>query len=275
MAEEINLRATLDCGQVFHWRERPDGAWEGLIGGHLAVVEEDRGKLRIRIGDGRLVRWYLAMDHDLDAIAAGLPRDEAMLAALEFCRGLRMIRQPAWECLATFITSSMKQVAHIRQMSHSLRGMFGEAVGGTDLRSYPGPEALAAAKEEELRGCGLGYRAPNLLATARQVASGAADLDAWAGLGDEELREALCSLRGVGRKVANCVMLFGFGRLAAFPVDTWIERILKRHYWRGPAKVTPAVLERRLAQRFGPHAGYAQQYLFHHARMTQKGRRSG
>jgi N-glycosylase/DNA lyase len=270
---EINLRATLECGQVFHWRERPAGVWEGLIGERLAVVREDEGRLRILTGERRLVRRYFSMDHDLVEIGAGFPRDPVMLAALEFCRGLRMIRQPAWECLATFITSSMKQVTHIRQMSQALRARFGGAVEGTDLRSYPRAEALAGAPEAELRACGLGYRAPNLRATAERIASGGADLEAWARLGDGDLREALCSLPGVGRKVANCVMLFGFGRLAAFPVDTWIQRVLQQHYWQGRGEPTPKVLEARLASRFGPHAGYAQQYLFHHARQTQPRRR--
>jgi N-glycosylase/DNA lyase len=121
-----------------------------------------------------------------------------------------------------------------------------------------------------LRACGLGYRAKHLLGTARRVASGQADLASWRRLDDEGLREALCTLPGVGRKVANCVMLFAYERLAAFPVDTWIGRIMRESYWRGRAKPTPLALEQRLASRFGPHAGYAQQYLVHHARMTQR-----
>jgi N-glycosylase/DNA lyase len=209
------------------------------------------------------------MDHDLREIYESFPRDETMRAALDFCRGLRIMRQPAWECLATFITSSMKQVAHIRQMSLALRARFGRSLPGTDLRAYPGPEAIAGASEADLRACGLGYRAKNLRLTAERVAAGDVDLAALTLMDDEALREALCDLPGVGRKVANCAMLFGFGRLAAFPVDTWIERILKRRYWRGRKKVSPGVLERCLAKRFGPYAGYAQQYLFHHARMTE------
>lgn len=270
----IDLRATLECGQVFHWRERPDGVWEGLIGNKFAAVREDGGKLVVVDGDPAVVSRYFALDHDLDAVYAGFPGDQTMLAALEFCRGLRMIRQPAWECLATFITSSMKQVAHIRQMSTALRARFGRAVRGTDLRAYPSPRALAAASEQDLRACGLGYRAKNLRATAQRVASGTADLAKMRTFGDADLREALCELPGVGRKVANCVMLFGFERLSAFPVDTWIERIMKQHYWRGRKKPTPLALEKQLSSQFGPHAGYAQQYLFHHARMTQgRGRR--
>lgn len=272
MEPEINLRGTLECGQVFHWTERPDGAWEGLIGESLVVVREEKGRLEVVEGEGGPVARYFALDHDLEGIYAGFPNDPTMLVALDFCRGLRIIRQPTWECLATFITSSMKQVAHIRQMSFALRSRFGRAVSGSSWAAYPEPERLAAAREEDLRACGLGYRAKNLKATAERVASGEADLAAWEKLDDAGLREALCTLPGVGRKVANCVMLFGYERLSAFPVDTWIARIMRKNYWRGRGKATPLAMEQRLARRFGPHAGYAQQYLFHHARMTQKAR---
>ncbi len=270
----INLRATLECGQVFHWRERAGGVWEGVIGGAFVMVREEKGRLVVLRGDPAAVARYFSMDHDLEEIYRGFPPDATMVAALEFCRGLRIIRQPAWECLATFITSSMKQVAHIRQMYAALRARFGRGVKGTDLRAYPPPGALASAAEEDLRACGLGYRAKNLRATAGRVASGEADLSKMRDLDDVGLRDALCELPGVGRKVANCVMLFGFERLSAFPVDTWISRIMKRHYWRGRQQPTPLALEQKLASRFGPHAGYAQQYLFHPARPTQpKGQR--
>ena len=270
MDPAINLRATLECGQVFHWQERPDGAWEGLIGAEPAVVREKDGQLEVIRGEADMVSRYFALDHDLEEIYAGFPRDAVMLAALDFCRGLRIIRQPTWECLATFITSSMKQVAHIRQMSFALRERFGRTVRGSAWRAYPEPARIAAASEEDLRACGLGYRAKNLKSTAHLVASGDADLAAWSSLDDPALREELCTLPGVGRKVANCVMLFGYGRLGAFPVDTWISRIMRKNYWRGRGKPTPLALEKRLARRFGPHAGYAQQYLFHHARVTAR-----
>ncbi len=270
MTSTINLQATLACGQVFHWRERGGGSWEGLIGESLAVVGQGpSGELQVLAGREDSVRNYLAMDHDLEAVYRGFPSDSTMGAALEFCRGLRIIRQPEWECLATFITSSMKQVAHIRQMSFALRQQFGRKVAGTDWLAYPTAAALASATEDDLRGCGLGYRAKYLRGTAQRVAEGSADLAAWRKLPDSELRTALSTLPGVGRKVANCVMLFGYERLAAFPVDTWIARILQRTYWRGGKKPTPLQLEQNLAERFGPQAGYAQQYLFHHARSTE------
>ena len=158
-----------------------------------------------------------------------------MVAARDYCRGLRIIRQPLWECLATFITSSMKQVAHIRQMSRALRERFGEPrdLGGEQLFTFPSAQRVAELTERDLRGCALGYRAGNLLATAQLVATGEAKLESWRELPDEELRAHLCSLPGVGAKVANCVMLFAYERLRAFPIDVWIERVSPRR--RGPA----------------------------------------
>jgi len=136
--------------------------------------------------------------------------------------------------------------------------------------SFPSPNALARATERELRKCGLGYRAKNLLATAKRVASGEADLDSWRALSERQLREHLCELPGVGMKVANCVMLFAYERSAAFPVDVWIERVLRESYFVRERKVTSKAMAEFVANYFGAHGGYAQQYLFHHARMTGK-----
>src|SRR5213078_1237208 len=120
--------------------------------------------------------------------------------------------------------------------------------------------------EEELRKCALGYRAKNLLRTARLVSSGEADLEAWSSLPDADLRETLCSLPGVRPKIANCVMLFGYERLRAFPIDVWIERVLKEKYFPRTRRLNAARLQAFTEGYFGEHGGYAQQYLFHHAR---------
>ena len=218
------------------------------------------------------VRHYFALDHSLGDICRSFPDDPAMNAAADYCRGLRIIRQPKWECLATFICSSMKQVAHIRQMSHALRTSFGEArqIDEHVLYTFPKATALTKKSEADLRKCALGYRAKNLLATAHAVASGKVDLEGWSQLPDDELRKNLCALPGVGPKVANCVMLFAYERLTAFPIDVWIERVLRGRYFAGKRKPTAAKLKKFSADYFGTHGGYAQQYLFHHARMTSR-----
>lgn len=264
--EDFDLRLTLNSGQVFHWREG-EGMFFGAIGDQPAVVSQSEGGLEIHAGDPVKVARYFALDHAMPDIVATLPKDEAMQAALRLCRGMRILRQPLWECLATFITSSMKQVAHIRQMSFALRDRFGEkrVLGGMEFAIYPSAERLAQVSEEELRACGLGYRVRNLQLTARKVAEGFS-LEGLRSAPDEALRAALCSLPGVGAKVANCVMLFAYERLRAFPVDVWIERVLRESYLKRRRKLTAGKIQAFADGYFGPYGGYAQQYLFHAAR---------
>jgi N-glycosylase/DNA lyase len=277
-APDFNLQMTLDSGQVFHW-EKADGGFIGTIGNCALYLEQSGGVLKVRDGEPPLptrgpralpgiVAHYFALDHPLAAICASFPDDPVMNAARDFCRGLRVIRQPKWECLATFICSSMKQVAHIRQISLALRKRFGEPreIGDRMVYTFPSPQRLAKTSEKELRRCKLGYRAKNLRATAQIVSSCEADLEAWSRLPDAELRKQLCALPGVGPKIANCVMLFAYERLRAFPIDVWIERVLRQHYFSRRNKMTAQQLREFSETYFGKHGGYAQQYLFHHAR---------
>jgi N-glycosylase/DNA lyase len=284
-APNFDLETTLNSGQVFHWEKVGEGFY-GAIGDEAVFVEQrgatlgvasEGAALRRRGDNGKVIRNYFALDHSLDEICASFPCDPVMDAARDFCQGLRIIRQPRWECLATFICSSMKQVAHIRQISRALRERFGEKkeVCGHTVFSFPPADRLAGTTENELRKCGLGYRAKNLVATAKRVASREANLDSWNVLSDGELREQLCDLPGVGAKVANCVMLFAYERIKAFPIDIWIERVLRENYFPRKRKVTSATLAEFAANYFGTHGGYAQQYLFHHARMTGKKRGKG
>ncbi|HEX8898417.1 MAG TPA: DNA glycosylase [Chthoniobacterales bacterium] len=272
-ATDFDLEKSLNCGQVFHW-ERFGQGFVGAIGDKAVYVEQRGDQLHFAGVTAKTIANYFSLDHPLATICASFPRDPAMMAARNFCRGLRIIRQPRWECLATFICSSMKQVAHIRLISLALRRRFGTRANAgtektiyvTDVYAFPSAARLARSTEKQLRECALGYRAKNLLATARLVASGDADLEAWSELPDEELRARLCELPGVGAKVANCVMLFAYERLRAFPIDVWIERVLKQQYFPRKRKVTAPQLREFCDRYFGEHGGYAQQYLFHHAR---------
>src|SRR5438105_13139009 len=166
-APDFNLEKTLNSGQVFHW-EKCENGFVGTIAGSAVYVEQRGDILKVRFGEMRalpkVVARYFALDHPLEEICASFPRDPVMNAARDFCRGLRIIRQPQWECLATFICSSMKQVAHIRQISQALRQRFGQRkqICGGEVFSFPSPDALHRAKERELRKCGLGYRAKNV-----------------------------------------------------------------------------------------------------------------
>jgi N-glycosylase/DNA lyase len=291
-APDFDLAMTLDSGQVFHWEKAGNG-FVGTIGDCAVYIEQSGNLLKVRMESGapatpgarrakrlgsrglapsvvELAQHYFALDHPLADICASFPNDAIMNKARDFCRGLRIIRQPKWECLATFICSSMKQVPHIRQISLALRRRFGDRrkVGDHVVYTFPGAQRIARSSENDLRECALGYRAKNLLISARLVSSGKCDLEAWSALSDTELREKLCALPGVGPKIANCVMLFAYERLRAFPIDVWIERVLKQQYFPRIKKATTLQLLEFSETYFGEHGGYAQQYLFHHARMA-------
>jgi N-glycosylase/DNA lyase len=284
-APDFDLEKTLDSGQVFHWEKLGDG-FVGAIGDRALYLEQGGQFLKVRFGGTPprsprrplpgIITHYFALDHPLAEICDSFPKDPVMNAARNFCHGLRIIRQPKWECLATFICSSMKQVAHIRRISLALRKRFGEQRRIDDrlVHTFPSPQRLAQASEKELHDCKLGYRAKNLRATARLVSSGHADLEAWSALSDAELRKQLCALPGVGPKIANCVMLFAYERLRAFPIDVWIERVLRQHYFSRRRKMTTQRLQQFSETYFGEHGGYAQQYLFHHARSGGRGDRT-
>jgi N-glycosylase/DNA lyase len=281
-APDFDLAMTLNSGQVFHWQEVGDG-FVGAIGDRAVYVEQRAGVLKVCDGEAPsptrearvlpgIVARYFALDHPLAEICASFPKDRVMNAARDFCSGLRILRQPKWECLATFICSSMKQVAHIRQISLALRKRFGEQrkIGNQLVYSFPPADRLAQVSEKELLECKLGYRGKNLRATARLVSCGQANIEMWSALSDGELRKQLCALPGVGPKIANCVMLFAYERLRAFPIDVWIERVLRQHYFSRRKRMTPQRLRRFTDTYFGEHGGYAQQYLFHHARVSSR-----
>jgi N-glycosylase/DNA lyase len=233
------------------------------------------------------LREYLQTETDLAAVLRAFPDDEPMRDAVAACHGLRLLRQDPWECLASFILSSTKQIVQIRQIVANLCERFGEPIamprsaglppGAFPIgaasepgrrpppRTFPTPQRIAAAAEAELRGCKMGFRAPSLLAAARHIADGHFDLEKIRKLDYNSARAELMKLRGVGGKIADCVLLFAYGFDGAFPVDVWVERALQELYFPR-RRASKQRLRQFATTHFGPHAGYAQQYLFHYMR---------
>lgn len=274
-ARDYDLAATLACGQAFRWRETPAG-WEGIIGGRWVRLRADDDSIAAETpADPCDWRWlvdYLQAELDLAAVLATFPDDAPLRASVAECHGLRLLRQEPWECLASFILSSTKQIVQIRQIVELLCERFGQPVSappGSVLRhAFPSSASIAATTEAGLRDCKMGFRAPSLLAAARAVDSGKLDLERLRYLSVEEAREQLTSLRGVGPKIANCVLLFAYGFQQAFPVDVWVMKALRELYFP-KRRPRPERLRRFVATYFGPNAGYAQQYLFHFMRTRE------
>jgi N-glycosylase/DNA lyase len=180
------------------------------------------------------------------------------------------LRQDPWECLASFILSSTKQIVQIQQIIALLCQRHGEPLlvpeGHAPAYAFPSPARLVRATETELRNCKMGFRAPYLLATARIITEGQLDLARLHQMPVEEARAELLKLPGVGPKIADCVLLFAYGFQAAFPVDVWVMKALQQLYFprRRPSRLR---LHHFITTYFGSNAGYAQQYLFHYMRV--------
>jgi N-glycosylase/DNA lyase len=234
--------------------------------------EEITAETVVPSADWGWLQRYLQVDVELGPVLTSFPPDPALRTAVAACPGLRLLRQDPWECLASFILSSTKQIRQIRQIIERLCAGYGEAVAvpadHEPAFAFPGPERLAACSEAELRACRAGFRAPYLLEAARRVAAGTLDLPALANQPVNEARATLMSLPGVGRKIADCVLLFAYGFATVFPVDVWVLRALRELYFPR-RRLTPRALLEFSETHFGPQAGYAQQYLFHYMRRAR------
>lgn len=274
---DYDLDATMTSGQVFAWEKTGDG-WVGVVNGHWVQLRACPGGIQAQTAlppaNWSWLMAFLQAEVELSAIVGTFPEDDPHLsAAVNACRGLRLLRQDLWECLASFILSSTKQIVQIRQIVRALCQRYGAPVrtpqGHAPAFTFPSPAKIAALTETDLRSCKMGFRAKYLLTAARRVSAGELNLESLRQLSLPAAREALMTLPGVGEKIADCVLLFAYGFPAAFPVDVWVARALSRHYFRGRRK-QPGQIRRFAARHFGPNAGYAQQYLFHHIR-TQPG----
>ncbi len=274
VVRDYDLAATLNSGQAFRWQYE-DESWHGVIGEHWVRLTPKADGINVRaepgVKDWHWLRHYLQADVDLGRVLAAFPAsDPHLCTAVRACRGLRLLRQDPWECLASFILSSTKQIVQIRQIIELLCRRFGQPLppllSAPGHATFPRPEIIASCSESDLRDCKMGFRAPALLNTARRIAEHSFNLEGLVDLPTVEARQKLTELPGVGEKIANCVLLFGFGVQGAFPIDVWILRALRELYFPQQA-VTRAEINAFVSTHFGPYAGYAQQYLFHYMRV--------
>ena len=274
-ADGLHLARTLESGQAFRWRWNPgrDGARVavGVIGREVLQVEQDARGLCLLSPDTqearRLLLDYLGCSREPRGVAgieAALAEDGVLARILPHTRGIAILAQDPWEVLISFIISANNNIPKITQSIERLARAFGEPLGD-GAHAFPAPARLAAARPQTLAACLLGYRAPYVRAAARMVADGGLDLAALRLVPFEAARERLLEVPGVGEKVADCILLFGLGRTAAFPVDVWVTRAVERLYFRGRPR-TPKQIQAFARARFGPLAGHAQQHLFAYAR---------
>ena len=256
---------TLTSGQCFRWTQR-DGRLCGTAFGRYVEIEQNQDGLIIHGADEKdydaVWRGYLDLDRDYDEIRQTVIRLEPRLRdSAEYAGGVHILAQEPWEALCSFVISQNNNIPRIRGIISRLCLNYGErAVNGEYAReesdgfAFPTPEALAEVSEETFKQFGCGYRAAYLTEVSRWVANGGIDFDYIKKAPIDEARKMLLSLKGVGPKVAECALLYGFGRLECFPVDVWIRRALETEFTGGTALTG------------SEYAGVAQQYIFEYIR---------
>ncbi|MDG6902521.1 MAG: hypothetical protein JRM80_11275 [Nitrososphaerota archaeon] len=294
LGSPFNLDYTLDSGQTFRWR-RTGEWWQGDVSGGVLKAKREGDALVCVSSTDRLnatfVSTYFRLDDNLEQVLASIAKDDTITTAVERFYGLRLIRQDRWECLASFVLATNANIPRIQKMVLEICRRFGRPFSfeGEEHYAFPSPSDLADASVADLRNCGLGYRAPFLRRVASAVASGRVDFQKVSSLPYEEARRLLLSelvgqkvLLGVGPKVADCALLYSFGKDESFPIDVWIARAISNSYPRllgatirtrlkrgAKVKLSPgdyAKVSSSVRKYFGPYAGYAQQYLFMAAR---------
>jgi len=274
--DSFDIGESLECGQVFRFAKISEKTYIIVARGKVITAAQSGGALSLRpcdIGEFEAV-WldYFDLNTDYGRIKGALSEDPVMREAVAYAGGIRILNQDPWECLISFIISQNNRIPQIKRVISNLCLKYGEGLteAGTEYGAFPTPQGLKGAGIEDLAACRMGFRAKYILDAVAKTLSGELDFAALPGLKTPELRDKLTGVYGVGTKVADCTMLFGFGRRGVFPVDVWIKRVME-HYYFGGRNVPIKDVSAFAAERFGELAGYAQQYLFHFARSTRVG----
>lgn len=250
----LDLRNTLLCGQAFRWKETEEGIFTGTVKGNTLVVEQKDKEIIFRNTDEstflRLWVPYFDLERDYRAITDGFRSDKYISSALDEFYGIRILHQEPWEALCSFIISQNNNIPRICGIIDRLCENFGILTDGGEY-SFPDAESMSRLTEADLSVLRAGFRNKYLIAAAQKVASGEISLDAIYEMPIEDARTELMKIKGVGPKVAECTLLYGFGRLEAFPIDVWVKRIMAEMYSDGLPSCTKN------------YEGIAQQYLFH------------
>ena len=263
-----------DCGQCFRWNEMADGSYTGTFGRNVLNVKKENKEIRFKgLVDGNIediCNKYFDLDRDYEKIKKDLSKiDNNMKTSINYGEGIRLLNQDLWETIISFIISANNNIPRIKGIIDRISKTYGEKIvwEGKEYYTFPTPKQLSKATIEDLRKLGLGFRDVRVYETTKIINAKKVDLEK---LHKEEntqhVREILLTLRGVGPKVADCILLFStLKRLEVFPIDVWVRRVINELYIKNEneEKVNKKEIEQLAKQKYGNLAGIAQQYLFY------------
>jgi N-glycosylase/DNA lyase len=292
-SELTDLQHTFRCGQIFRWGRTGDW-WFGPFGGSALTVRQAPGALEVRaLGApvSAFEAWrFLGLDFPLEALTQHFAGDRWLSRAVSAAPGMRILRQDPWDCTAGYICSQNSNIPKIELSTERTARRWGTVhrwPEGVETASFPRPEVLAELEAGALKETALGYRCRYLVDSARRVAAGEVELPALRRAGYAEALDALLTLPGIGRKVADCILVFSMDQPEACPVDVWVRRVLHELYPAAISRYLPdfrtradkplsareyTAITQFAWSRWGKLAGYAQQYLFHARRLGLIGR---
>ena len=265
---EINIDDTINSGQVFLWK-KIDSKWYGVDGKKILILED---KLDVK---SKNIHNFFRFNDDFQGIKKQLSKDKVMKKAINNFPGMRILRQDPFQCYISFIVSSNSNIPNIQTRLQKLSQKFGEKkiVDKNEFFLFPEPEKLANASINEIAKCGLGYRTKYVKKAAIAVNKGTIDFPSLKKQDYQEARDSLCQVFGIGKKVADCILLFSLDKLEAVPLDRWVLRILQKYYSKEFQISTKTITEKtydelhnKIVDHFGEYAGYGQQFLFKNER---------
>ncbi len=262
----INVENSINSGQVFLWRKNKEN-WYGVNGQNILKISKLGG---IKSYQNTKTDFFRRRDN-IEKIIKSISKDSVTKKAVKQYLGLRILEQDPFQCLISFIVSSNSNIQKIKNSLEKISSKFGEKVEfeKQEFFLFPKPENLAKASINEIKSCGVGYRARFIIEAANMIVSKKIDFEYLKNSSYQDAKEKLCQIPGIGNKVADCILLFSLNKLESFPLDRWMIRILEKYYsdkfqleTKSITQKQYEILHEKIVNHFGPYAGYAQQFLF-------------
>ena len=262
----IDIDNSINSGQVFLW-EKCGSDWYGINGQDILKINKNAV---IKSIQNSKTDFFRKKDN-MQEIIKSISKDKTVKEAIKQYEGLRIFKQDPFQCMISFIVSSNSNIQKIKNSLEKITKKFGVKVEieNKEFFLFPKPEKLANASIEKIKKCGVGYRAPFIKQAAEMIFSKKIDLEYLEKLDYKEAKKNICLIPGVGNKVADCILLFSLNKLEAFPLDTWMIKILEKYYSNEFKIETKTItqkqyeiLHEKIVNYFGPYCGYAQQFLF-------------
>ena len=268
----FNLKYTLECGQCFRWNKIDENTYIGVVKDRVLKVRQEGNKIFIKSDKEenleKVVRYYFDLDRDYEKLEKKIVLiDDNIAKAVKNTSGLRNLNQDFFEMLISYIISANNNIPRISKSVNEISKRYGKEIEFEGQRYYlfPTPDELRDVTIDEFRECGVGFRDKYIYKTVEKINNKEIDLEQMQKLDTEKLKAALLSLMGVGPKVADCILLFSCARQEVFPIDVWVQRIMRRLYYNNE-EVSKNEILRYARENFGENAGIIQQHLFYNVR---------